>query len=722
MKIVPLEEHQMLVFWMQLVALVVLARLLGAAMRRIGQPAVIGELAAGVILGPSVFGRLWPGGAAWLFPPNAVQSGLLLAVGWLGIVMLLILTGFETDLGLIRQFGRATAAVATASVVLPFLLGLGAGFVIPSSFLARPDARLPFALFIAAALSISSLPVIAKILSELGLTRRNFGQLTLAAGMANDVIGWLVLGAIAGIARSGVVQLDRLGLTILGMAVFGVGMLTAGQRAVDAMLRRARARRTGINGAITVTLLVAFGAGAITQALGVEAVLGAFIAGIVLGRSKYQDSRVPAHLETATLTVFAPLFFATAGLRVDLGLLMHTDVLVWAAIVLVVASAGKFAGAYVGARLARLPRREGLALGVGLNARGALEIVIATVGLSLGVLNNRMYTIVVLMAILTSMAAPPLLRAVVRSWAGSPEEQKRLEGEQVLRENVLVRAERMLLPVQRGDGSVLAAKLLDAAWPPDKELTVVSVGDDDTSGFDHVSAMVERRPLVHERLPGRDAVVSLVDHMELSYGVVGMGAWESEGDGGLLSPLTEALLAQTSLPVVVVWDGAAALAARAERHGFRRILVPVVGTVPNRAAQEVGASMAAATGAELVLAHIAVPDAVRAPAGGTAGAPSALASRSPRTIGEGIVAEAAHLAARLGLRPRTVLREGGSRAEEIAQLAEEMDADLVILSAELQPVAGTPFLGNLVEDVIGLTDRTVAVVAMPQSWRREGAA
>jgi Kef-type K+ transport system membrane component KefB len=716
MKLLPLGEHHLLVFWVQLVALVLLARLLGGAMRRIGQPAVIGELAAGVVLGPSVFGRVWPAGAAWLFPPDPVQAGLLLVVGWLGIVMLLILTGFETDLGLIRQLGRAAAAVATMSVVMPFALGLGAGYVLPRAFLARPEARLPFALFIAAALSISSLPVIAKILSELGLTRRNFGQLTLAAGMANDVIGWLILGAIAGIARSGSIELGRLGFTILGMAAFVVGMLTIGQRAVDFLLRRARAQRTGIGGAMTVTLLVAFAAGAITQALEVEAVLGAFIAGIVLGRSKYQDSRVPAHLETATLTVFAPLFFATAGLRVDLGVLARWDVLLWAGVVIVIASIGKFVGAWLGGLLARLPTRESLALGVGLNARGALEIVIATVGLSLGVLNNRMYTIVVVMAILTSMAAPPLFRAVVRGWTGTPEEQKRLEHEEVLRNNVLVRHERMLLPVQQGDGSVLAAKLLDAAWPADAEATVVSVGEGEAPGVEDVGAVIERRPMLHEHLPGADAVVSLVDHMALSYGVVGMGAWEGRGNAGILSPLTEALLAQTSLPVVVVWDGSGDAAEIARVGGFRRILVPVVGTVPSRAAQEVAASMAATTGATLVLAHITVPDATR-PRGGT----FAL-SRSGRSIGEGIVAEAAHLARRLGVRPLTVVREGTSRAEEIAQLADEVDADLVVLSDELQPVAGTPFLGNLVEDVIERTHRTVAVVAMPHAWRGDTAA
>jgi nucleotide-binding universal stress UspA family protein len=231
--------------------------------------------------------------------------------------------------------------------------------------------------------------------------------------------------------------------------------------------------------------------------------------------------------------------------------------------------------------------------------------------------------------------------------------------------------------------------------------------------------MVERRALVHEHLAGEDAVVSLVDHMNLSYGIVGMGAWESDAAGGLLSPLTEALLGATTLPVVVVWDGAEELARASERDGFRRVLVPVVGTMPSRAAQEVGASLAASSGADLVLAHVTVPDSSRVSGDGPAGP---LPARSSRTIGEGIVAEAEHLARRLGTRPQAILREGSSRAEEIARLAEEVDADLVILSAELQPVAGAPFLGNLVEDVIGLTERNVAVVAMPHSWRREGAA
>jgi Kef-type K+ transport system membrane component KefB len=723
LRIVPLEEHVLLIFWVQLVVLVVTARLLGAAARRYGQPAVIGELAAGVVLGPSVFGALFPSGARWLFPGDPVQGGLLQVVGWLGIVLLLVLTGFETDLTLIRQLGRAAATVAAASILLPFVLGLAAGLVVPGSFVAVHSNRTVFALFVATALSISSLPVIAKVLSELQLTRRNFGQLTLAAGMANDVVGWLLLGAIAGLARHGSVQLGPLAMTIAGMGIFLVAALTIGQRGVDRLLRTVRARSTGVSGAFTVTVVVAFAAGALTQALGVEAVLGAFVAGIVLGRSKFQDSRVVAHLETATLTVLAPLFFASAGLRVDLTLLTRPDVLGWALVMIAVASVGKLGGAYIGGRLARLPRREGLALGLGLNARGALEIVVATVGVSLGVLNPRMYTVVVMIAITTSMAAPPLLRRLARAWAGTPEEQARLEREESLRENLLIRPQRTLIPVRRGDGSKLAAKLVDLAWPAGAESAVVSLDPEGVGRAAGVAEVFRNRPVEREYLDVSDPVDELVRHMGLGFGALALGAADDRADGLLLTPLAEALLARTTLPAVIVWDGRQSRLQTVT--GFNRVLLPVVATVPNRAAQEVAFSLAGECGADVVVAHVvgtdSQPNGAAAPASPSARRRLATRTRSRTTMAEGIVAEAMDLARRFGVRPRRIIRQADSRADAIVGLAAEIRADLVVLSAELQAVAGEPFLGSLVEEVVAEAAGrfTVAVVAVPPRWPAE---
>jgi K+:H+ antiporter len=706
-QIIPLDEHHLLIFWVQFVVLVLAARLLGAAMNRIGQPAVVGELAAGLMLGPSVFGALWPAGAQWLFPRDAAQSAMLLTAGWVGIVMLLILTGFETDLALIRQLGMAAVAVAAGSVIVPFALGLGTGFMLPGEFLGQGKGTVVFALFIAAAMSISSLPVIAKILSELGMTRRNFGQLTLAAGMTNDVIGWLILGVIASMARSGSVQLGDLSVAVIGMVVFLGLAFTVGQRGVDRLLRRVRERRGGTLGAMAVTLIVAFGAGAITQALGVEAVLGAFIAGIVLGQSKFQDSRVRSNLESVTLTVLAPLFFATAGLRVDLGLLGDATVLLWSVIVIAVASIAKLLGAYVGGRLARLPNQEALALGVGLNARGALEIVIATVGLSLGVLNTRSYTVVVLMAIVTSMAAPPLLRMIAKRWQGSDEEQQRLQREETLSSNLLVRANRILLPVQRGEGSVMAAKILDFAWPQNHEATVLAVGAGGEGELNSIREVFEDRPVEQESVDSRDPIGAVIEHMALGYGVVGLGAAEGMHEGVLTSSLTDELLSRTTLPMVVVREGPQAKVQAVA--GFSTVLVPVIGTVANRASQELAYSLAARAGAKVVILHVE-------PERPSNGRRTALRERSRGTVARQVLEEARELAWRLGVSPQALVRTGAP-TEEIIAAVRETQADLVVVGSELRPtVPGEPFLGHLVEHVMHEADTTVAVVATPPQW------
>ncbi len=730
MEIVPIPEHELLVFFVQFALLLALARLLGSLVQRVGQPSVIGEITAGVVLGPTVLGQLWPAGAQWLFPPEETSSAMLLVVGWVGILLLLALTGFETDLGLVRQLGRAAVLVAAGSVVVPFALGLGTAYLLPTDFLGEDAHRTVFALFLATALSISSLPVIAKILSELGLTRRNFGQITIAAGMANDVVGWLLLGAIASLARSGSLDLPRLGLTVAGMALFLGLMLTAGQRAVDAALRRVREREAGLHGALTVTVVVVFTAGAVTQALGVEAVLGAFVAGLVIGRSRFQDARVTSTLETVTAAVFAPLFFAAAGLRVDLALLTDPVVLLWSAVVIAVASLSKFAGAYVGGRLARLPRAESFALGAGLNARGALEIVIATVGLSLGILNTRSYTIVVIMAIATSMAAPPLLRAVTRRWHGSAEEQERLEREETLSSNLLVRSEPVLIPVERPAESLVAGKLIDLAWPADAPGTVLAVGTASDAATRLISEVVERRP--KETVPGQsgDPLQAVLAQLRLGYGVVGIGSQEGVEEGAYMSALTDGLLAATTQPVLVVQSG---VTARLHAFtGFSRILVPVAGTLPNRLAQEVAFSAAATCGAELFIAHVLPTTDVAAPAApGGRGRPDDAGRSAQRSatktlatsevsdvLADQVLAQASELAQRLGARPTSVLRRGASPAAEVVTLVDELRPDLVVVGSQLHPgTPDRPFLGHFTEQVLAAVSAHVAVVAVPQSWR-----
>ena len=249
------------------------------------------------------------------------------------------------------------------------------------------------------ALGISALPVIAKILSDLDLMRRNVAQVLLAAAMADDIAGWVLLGMVAGLAQSGSVDAARLAITVAGLAVFLGLAFTVGQRAVDALLRTVRVRRWGAPGSLTAVLLVALASGATTHALGLEAVFGAFIAGIVLGRSRFHDTEVfDSDRRRHALVLRAALLRHRRPARRPRPA-ARPEVLGWGVIVVAVASASKGVGAYLGSRLAGLPAREGLALGAGLNARGAVEIVVATVGLSLGVLNPSSYALVVLLAV-----------------------------------------------------------------------------------------------------------------------------------------------------------------------------------------------------------------------------------------------------------------------------------------------------------------------------------
>lgn len=712
------DEHQLLVFWTQFGLLLLTARLLGQAMRRIGQPAVVGELAAGLLLGPSVLGRLLPGVGAWLFPADDVQSAMLFTVSWIGAVFLLVGTGFETDLALIRRLGRAAALVATGSLVLPLALGTGLGFALPAVFREGDDNRIIFVLFMATALSISSLPVIAKILAEMGLMRRNFGQMILAAGMANDVAGWILLGVIAGLAKAGRIAVGPLVVTVLGMTVFVIGSLTVGQRAVDAWLRQLRQRDAGRAGTFTAVVVVALFAGAVTQALGVEAVIGAFVAGIVLGRSKFKQGDVEEQLEVVTAGVVAPIFFATSGLRVDLGLLGDPQVLFWGAVVIAVASLSKFTGAWLGARVAGLPSREGLALGVGLNARGAVEIVIATIGLSLGVLNQAAYTVVVLMAIATSMMAGPMLRAVARRWQGTDEEQRRLQREESVSRNVMVRSHRLLLPSQGGTNSIVAAQLLHFAWLEDVEATVLSVGSGegavaDEIGVQAVIDVFDDRPVSVTRVSSGDAPQAILREARLGYGAIGVGTSDTTQGPWIFSPIVDELLNSTPIPLVIVRR--ARNLDRPLPGAFARALVPVSATMSSRAAQEIAFNLSASIGTEVVLTHVVTPSSpATAVARRRRQARGATSTEDLRTaVAVKLTGRAEAFAHELGARCRTIQRSGSSPAHQIVATALDEEADLVVLGANLRQLEGRPFLGNLVEQVLEECDATVVVVATP---------
>jgi Kef-type K+ transport system membrane component KefB len=688
------SEHDLLVLWVQLPLLLLVAWSLGQLMRRIGQPAVIGELGAGLLLGPSVFGRLWPAGFSWVFPGDALQSAMLLTVAWIGVVLLLVGIGSEADLGLLRRQGKAAALVGTGSLVVPLAGGLAVGLALPDRFIGPDGDGIIFALFMAAALSISSLPVIAKILGELDLFRRDFGQVMLAAGMANDIVGWLVLGVVAGIATSGSASLTEVARTLLGIGLLGVFALTIGRRGLDGTLRWAAKRKLGPAPRLSILVVFALTLGAATQWLGVEAVLGAFIAGIVLRRTTVPQDDVVEGLEMATVGFFAPIFFATAGLRADLATLFDGEVATWALVVVAVAALSKLIGAGIGALAAGMARQEALALGAGMNARGALEIVIATVGLTLGVLNDTSYTVVVLLPMLTSMAAPPTLRMAVASFKGTDEEQERLRREHAFTKNVVLQPTRVLLPSRGGKASIVAAQLAQLAWPEEAPVTVLSVGNGDRADVRVVLDVLHERDVTETHVDSDDPLDAVVVEAALGYGAIVIGA--DGGPDGAVSPLIAGLLRDSGVPVLVVRPG------RAEGRlpsAFARAVVPVSGTAASRAAQEVAFGLGERLGTEVVLAHVVQSG-----------------DHRPAAVGRRLIDKAAELAALTGARTKERVTVGDRTVDELLATVEEVDADLVVVGANLRDIGdASPYLGSNVERILRECPVTVAVVAIPSA-------
>ena len=418
-----MTEHQLFLFLAEVTVLVVAARMGGELALRLRIPQVVGELVFGIMLGPSLFGALWPGGFRALFPADPTQRSLLEIVSWVGVIFLVLLTGLETRLSILRKAGKAVAAGWLGGFFLPLLVGFAFGLAIPSRLIPADVERPVFALFIATAMSISAIPVIARILMDLDLFRTRIGMVIVSTAVADDTVGWILLAVITGLVERHRLDVATVATALLGTAAFLLFAFTVGQWLVNRTLRAAESFSMPF-AKTTAVLVIVFVGGAMTQAIHVHLVLGSFVAGILVFRSPARERGSVEPLRTVGMSFFVPLFFAYTGIKVDLTTLRGSTLAV-AVLAVGLACISKFLGSVVGARLGGLSKWEALAAGAGRNARGAMELVIAAIGLSIGVLSLPMYSIVVLIAVVTTLMAAPILRACVRR---IPEDGTRVPG------------------------------------------------------------------------------------------------------------------------------------------------------------------------------------------------------------------------------------------------------------------------------------------------------
>jgi Kef-type K+ transport system membrane component KefB len=399
----------LLLLLVQIGVVVVAARIVGLLFRRIRQPQVMGEMVAGILLGPSLLGWAAPGVSAWLFPPGSL--GFLNSLSQVGLLAFMFLVGLELDPRLLRERGHTAVVTSHASIVVPFLLGAVLSLYLYPRFSDDSVTFTGFALFMGAAMSVTAFPVLARILTERDLLKTRVGAVTIACAAVDDVTAWCILAGVVALVRSGAGGLP-LWVTVAGSAAFIAVMVFGARRLLAGLERRYEREGAVTQDALALILLVALASAWATEALGIHALFGAFLAGAVMPKGERFVHALTEKLQDVTVVLLLPLFFAFTGLRTAIGLVEGAEMWAVCALIVLVAVAGKWGGSSLAARMTGMPWREAGALGVLMNTRGLMELVILNIGLDIGVISPALFAMMVLMALVTTFMTSPLLELI----------------------------------------------------------------------------------------------------------------------------------------------------------------------------------------------------------------------------------------------------------------------------------------------------------------------
>ena len=732
------------IFIAELGLLLLVGRLMGEAAQRLGQPAVMGQLIGGLLLGPSVLGLIWPAAQHALFPSAVEQKSMINAVSQLGILMLLLLTGMETDLQLVKRVGRAAVTVAAAGVALPFICGFALGEMLPDALLPKPDARLVTAIFLGTALSISSVKIVAMVVREMNFMRRDLGQIIVASAILEDTIGWVIIAVALGLASAGTVDLWSLGRAVLGTAAFMAASLTFGRGIVFYLIRWANDNFQSDFPVITTILVIMIAMALITQLIGVNTVLGAFVAGILIGESPILTRHIDEQLRGLIVALFMPVFFGLSGLSADLTVLKNPNLALLAFGLIAIASVGKFLGAFLGGKLGGLTRAESLALGCGMNARGSTEVIVATIGLSMGVLNQNLFTLIVTMAIVTTMAMPPMLRWALKRLPMRKKERIRLEREELDAKGFVTNLERLLLAADDSPNGKFASRLAGViAGSGDKPTTIVDMSKDDRgkkaaksketatekpagkSGEKAKPNGKEAKETVEtaaedvdtleshpdEEKPGNVDVIArsdrprgpqaLAEEARKGYDFMVVGIAKTRNPNGGFSKDISLITNGFEGPLAVV-DAHESRRDRLPRR-YGKILIPVNGTEVSRRAAEIGLTLARANDAQVTALFVTRAN------GGGGKANSATRKRAMRRNERAILKDIGALGDRFDVEVRSTTLTNLAPGEAIVREAKR-GYDLIVLGVSRRP-GDTLFFGDTAASVLERSDTSNLFVA-----------
>jgi Kef-type K+ transport system membrane component KefB/nucleotide-binding universal stress UspA family protein len=701
-------------FVAQIGLLLLVSRLLGEAMQRLGQPAVMGQLIAGVALGPSVFGAIWPEAQHAIFPSVPEQKAMLEAVSDLGILMLLLLTGMETDLELVTRVRRAAVSVSAAGIVVPFLCGIALGQFLPESMVPKPDQRLVMSLFIGTALSVASVKIVAMVVREMNFMRRKIGMTLVASAIIDDTVGWTIIAVTSGLALHGIFNLATLAESVLGTGLFLLASFTLGRRIVFALIRWTNDTFVSEVPVVTAILIVTCLMALTTHLIGIHTVLGAFVAGILVGESPILTRHIDAQLRGLVVALFMPVFFSSAGLNTDLSILTDPRFLTLTGGLIAIASVGKFTGAFLGGALARLTRQESLALAFGMNARGSTEVIVASIGLSMGVINQDLFTMIVTMAVVTTLVMPPTLRWALSRLPLHEEEQARLARETFEAKGFITNVERLLIAADDSPNGKLAVRLASLiAASQGITTTVLRLGRGSPEAAVR-SAIVatarssgpheDKRRTAHVTmrtgvLPAESAVTR---EARKGYGFLVLGIAKAVGPHGGFHEEIAGIAAMYEGPLAVVV--ARGPHVDLPQDGALNILVPVRGNKVSRRAAEVALALARTSDSPMTALYVLSTV-------GLGSAPRRLQRpTSTRRYEEAVLKDIVDLADRYGRSIRTALRLDISPEDAILRQASLGHYNLIVMGVG-RPAGETLFFGKVAAAVLENSNSSILFVS-----------
>jgi Kef-type K+ transport system membrane component KefB/nucleotide-binding universal stress UspA family protein len=708
------------VFLVQLVALMLVGRLLGELMNRIGQPSVMGMLLGGIVLGPSVLGVVWPDLQHAMFPSAPEQKAMLDGVAQFGILLLLLLTGMETDLKLVRTAGKAALSISLTGVAVPFICGFALGQLMPEWLLPHPDQRLLTSLFLGTALSISSIKIVAAVVREMGFTRRKLGLIIVASAICEDSIGWVIIAITLGLAQAGTVDLMSAAKSVLGTAVFLIASFTFGRRIVYFLIRWTNDNFESDFPVITMILVIMGVMALTTHFIGVHTVLGAFVAGVLIGESPILSKHIDEQLRGLILAFFMPVFFGIAGLSADITVLHDVPLLLLTVGLIAIASFGKFAGAFIGGKIGGLTRREAFALACGMNARGSTEVIIATIGLSMGALTQNLFTMIVAMAVATTMAMPPMLRWALGRVPLSKAEKERLERDEFEARGFVSNLERLLLAVDQSPNGKFTARLAgllagthgiaitvvplsgrgkqDKKEPGDRVEEAVKAAAEDTKlarNSEDEPAPVDVTVRKHRASSGE----IIAKEAKKGYDLLVVGIENTRNKSGGFHPDVSRIASAFEGPLAVVSANGDHL--KQPQQSPLHLLVPVTGNEVSRRAADVAIAIARASECPITALYVA-----------TGGAGNGRRRRGfrARRQEQAIMKDVVEMADRHDVMARTAVHSDVAPHEAILAEAKKHGHDLIVMGVSRRP-GDNLFFGDTAAAVLENSPASIVFVA-----------